>query len=160
MQRATLGSLALETKNLHTLLSHIAKKLNALHRPEPTHFVDDVHIKTHSFDLLDPEHLKASVVTFLVFWTAVACWILFNPPGGFMVVVLATGLSVITAFSPVKPSLLIIVFTLSFLFAAAAYVGCSFTICHFRLNRSIFFSFYKSVFSTSRSSWHATTSPS
>jgi len=123
MQRATLGSLALETKNLHTLLSHIAKKLNALHRPEPTHFVDDVHIKTHSFDLLDPEHLKASVVTFLVFWTAVACWILFNPPGGFMVVVLATGLSVITAFSPVKPSLLIIVFTLSFLFAAAAYVG-------------------------------------
>ena len=40
-----------------------------------------------------------------------------------MVVVLATGLSIITAFSPVKPSLLIIVFTLSFLFAAAAYVG-------------------------------------
>ncbi len=123
LQRATLGSLALETKKLHALLSRIARKLNALHRPEPTHFVDDEPVKTRAFDLLDPEHLKASVVTFLIFWTAVACWILFNPPGGFMVVVLATGLSVITAFSPVKPSLLIIVFTLSFLFAAAAYVG-------------------------------------
>ncbi len=123
LQRATLGSFALETKNLHALLSRIAKKLNALHRPEPTHFVDDERIKTHAFDLLDPEHLKASVITFLIFWTAVVCWILFNPPGGFMVVVLATGLSVITVFTPVKPSLLIIVFTLSFLFAAAAYVG-------------------------------------
>ena len=123
LQRATLGSLALETKKMHALLSRIAEKLNALHRPEPTHFVDDERVKAYAFDLLDPEHLKASIITFLIFWTAVACWILFNPPGGFMVVVLATGLSVITAFSPIKPSLLIIVFTLSFLFAAAAYVG-------------------------------------
>ncbi len=123
LQRATLGSLALETKKLHALLSHIANKLNALHRPEPTHFSNDIPVKSHAFDLLDPEHLKASIITFLIFWTAVACWILFNPPGGFMIVVLATGLSIITAFTPVKPSLLIIIFTLSFLFAAAAYVG-------------------------------------
>lgn len=123
LQRATLGSLALETKKLHALLSLIADKLNALHRPEPTHFSNDIPVKSHAFDLLDPEHLKASIITFLIFWTAVACWILFNPPGGFMVVVLATGLSIITAFTPVKPSLLIVIFTLSFLFATAAYVG-------------------------------------
>ena len=123
LQRATLGSLALETKKLHALLSRIARKLNALHRPEPTRFTDEIPVKAHAFDLFDPEHLKATLLTFLIFWTAVACWILFNPPGGFMVVILATGLSVITAFTPIKPSLLIIVFTLSFLFATAAYVG-------------------------------------
>ena len=70
----------------------------------------------------DLEHLKASLVTFMIFWTATLLWIYVNPPGGFLVVALATGLSVITTFTPVKPSLLMIVFTFSFLFAIAMYI--------------------------------------
>ncbi len=123
LERATLGALALETRNLHALLSRIAEKLNALHRSEPTQFNNDKPVHTHAFDLLDPEHLKAALITFLVFWAGVVFWIYFNPPGGFMVVTLATGLSVITAFSPIKPSQLIIIFTISFIVTTVAYIG-------------------------------------
>ncbi|WP_300368651.1 FUSC family protein [Hydrogenimonas sp.] len=74
------------------------------------------------FLFLDPENFKGALVTFLVFWTTTLIWILFNPPGGFYLVTLATSLSLYTAFSPLKPSLLIIVFSFAFVFTTFAYI--------------------------------------
>lgn len=71
----------------------------------------------------DIEHLKGVLVTFIIFWVATYFWITLNPFGGFMLVALATGLSVLTTFTPVAPSKLMIVFTLSFVFAILMYVG-------------------------------------
>ena len=122
LQRAALSSLVKQTCMLHDLLCRIASKLNALHRPEPTRFPIETKHTTPLFSWLDPEYLKASLTTFLIFWAGVVFWILLNPPGGFLIVALATSLSMITAFTPVKPSMLIIVLSLSFLVAAAAYV--------------------------------------
>jgi len=122
LQRATLSSILSETKKLHTSLQQIAHKLNSLNSTNVTHFEQKKTMKDSSFLWLAPEDLKGALISFLVFWTAVILWIMFNPPGGFYIVTMATGLSLITTFSPVKPSLLLIVFTLSFLFAAIMYI--------------------------------------
>ena len=122
LKRATLSSIVSEMDKLHALLRKVAYKLNALNSPRLTRFKEEPEAESSRFIWLDPEHLKGSLVTFLVFWTAVFLWITVNPPGGFYIVAMATGLSIITTFSPVKPSLLMIVFTLSFLFATAMYI--------------------------------------
>jgi hypothetical protein len=122
LQRATLSSILSETKKLHALLQKLSYKLNILNSPKPTIFKIEDKTKTSHFTWLDPEHLKGALITFLVFWTAVFFWITLNPPGGFYIIALATGLSVITTFSPIKPSMLIIVFTFSFIFATAIYI--------------------------------------
>jgi len=110
-------------KALHHHLRSLATKLNALNSPQPTRFPIEKTLKEKSrFLWLDIEHLKGSIITFALFWTGVVLWIYINPPGGFLIVTLATGLTVITTFTPVKPSLLIIVFTMAFLFAAAMYI--------------------------------------
>jgi hypothetical protein len=70
----------------------------------------------------DIEHIKGSLITFAVFWTTTAMWISLNPPGGFMVVTMATGLSVLTTFSPARPYMLIIAYTFSFIFAIFSYI--------------------------------------
>jgi uncharacterized membrane protein YccC len=49
-------------------------------------------------------------------------WIYFNPPGGFLIVTLATLLSLLTSFSPLKPSILAILFSVGFLFALLMYI--------------------------------------
>jgi len=78
--------------------------------------------KGERFIWLDPEYLKATMQLFFVFWFSVAFWIYLNPPGGFLVVILASMLGLLTTFSPLKPSLLIILFTLGFIFATLMYV--------------------------------------
>jgi len=78
--------------------------------------------KGRIFVWLDPEYFKATLQLFCVFWASVAFWIYFNPPTGFMVVMLASLLGLLTAFSPLKPSILVILFTLGFFFAIFAYV--------------------------------------
>ena len=122
LQRATLSSIVSEMNKLHAQLRKVAYKLNALNSPRPTRFKEEPEANNSRFIWLDPEHLKGSLITFLVFWTAVFLWITVSPPGGFYIVAMATGLSIITTFSPVKPSLLIIVFTFSFLFATVMYI--------------------------------------
>ncbi|WP_353662013.1 FUSC family protein [Hydrogenimonas sp. SS33] len=75
------------------------------------------------FLFFDPDHLLGTLVSFLIFWTATLAWVWFNPPGGFYIVTLATAISLYTVFSPIAhPSLMIVVYTLSFLFATLAYV--------------------------------------
>ncbi|WP_201352613.1 FUSC family protein [Hydrogenimonas urashimensis] len=79
--------------------------------------------KGAKFLLFDPDHLLGALVTFLIFWTATLAWIWFNPPGGFYLVTLATAISLYTVFSPIAhPSLMIAVYTLSFLFSTLAYI--------------------------------------
>jgi hypothetical protein len=74
------------------------------------------------FIWLDPEYFKATIQLFVIFWVSVAFWIYFNPPGGFLVVMLATLIGLITTFSPIKPALLIILFTFGFIFATLSYI--------------------------------------
>ena len=74
------------------------------------------------FNWFDLEDMKGTLVSFLIYWATTLFWIAFNPPAGFLIVTLATALSVLTTFSPVKPSLLIIVFSFSFIFATTMYI--------------------------------------
>ena len=71
---------------------------------------------------LDLENLKTAVRAFTIFWIATAIWIQFNPPGGFMFVTMCTVLIPLVSYTPVTPKLLIILFSLGFLFALPAYV--------------------------------------
>jgi hypothetical protein len=74
------------------------------------------------FNFQDTEALKASFITLLIFWVSVWCWIYFNPPMGFYIVALATSFSFLTVMSPIKPSILLIVYTLAFVLALVSYL--------------------------------------
>jgi len=75
-----------------------------------------------SFIFLDPDNFKATLQLLAVFWSSTLFWIYFNPPGGFLLVILATLLGLFTTFSPLKPTLLMTLLSFGFLFATAMYV--------------------------------------
>ncbi len=75
-----------------------------------------------SFIWLDVEHIKGAIQAFIVFWCAAAIWYFLNPPGGFMLVMLATGFSALTSFSPVKPSVMAILINISLFIAITLYI--------------------------------------
>jgi uncharacterized membrane protein YgaE (UPF0421/DUF939 family) len=119
--RGALVATVLDIQKLHARLRALAEKFNAILSPYPTRF--ELSRNTVSaFNWLDVEDLKGTFISFLIFWTTTIFWIVVNPPAGFLIVTLATALSVLTTYSPLKPSLLIILFTLSFIFAAAMYI--------------------------------------
>jgi uncharacterized membrane protein YgaE (UPF0421/DUF939 family) len=122
LDRASLTSTVSDMLKLRKQLCKLAEKLNSLISPMPTFFTLEDTVKPSTFLWFDMEDMKGSLITFIIFWASVLLWIFVNPPGGFTIVVLATGLSIITTFSPLKPSLLIIIFSLSFVFATAMYV--------------------------------------
>ena len=78
--------------------------------------------KGRMFVWLDPEYFKATLQLFVIFWASVSYWIYINPPAGFLVVMLATLLGLLTTFSPLKPSILVILFSFGFIFATAMYI--------------------------------------
>jgi len=123
LERASLITTTQDMKKLHEELRTLATKLNRIHSPLPTFFDSENIPENKRFLWGDSEHLKGVLVTFLIFWAAVVFWITMNPPGAFLVVALATALSVLTTFSPLKPSVLMIIFTLSFIFATFMYVA-------------------------------------
>ncbi|OQX75450.1 MAG: hypothetical protein B6D54_05855 [Epsilonproteobacteria bacterium 4484_65] len=122
LEHASLLTTIQNMKKLHNELRILAKKLNNIISPIPTFFELEDIPKNRHFLWGDIEHLKGALVTFIIFWASTIFWITMNPPGGFLVVVAATGFSVMTTFSPLKPSMLIIIFTLSFIFSALMYV--------------------------------------
>jgi len=122
LEYASLLTTIQDMKKLHEELRTLAKKLNSLNSPVPTFFELEDIPKNRHFLWGDIEHLKGALVTFIIFWTATLFWITMNPPGGFLVVVTATGFSIMTTFSPLKPSMLIIIFTLSFIFSTLMYI--------------------------------------
>lgn len=75
-----------------------------------------------SFIWFDIEHIKGAIQAFVVFWMATAIWYFLNPPGGFMLVMLATGFSALTSFSPIKPSVMAILINVSLLIAILVYI--------------------------------------
>jgi len=123
LERASLITTVQEMKKLYESLRQLAIKLNRIHSPLPTYFDKENIPQNSRFLWGNMEHFKGVLVTFIIFWAATYFWIMTNPPGGFMIVALATGLSVLTTFTPIKPSMLIVVFTLSFIFATFMYVA-------------------------------------
>lgn len=123
IERASLITTMQDMQKLYKELRTLATKLNRIHSPLPTFFDIENLPDNKRFIWGDIEHLKGVLVTFIIFWTATFFWIQFNPSGGFMIVALATGLSVLTTFTPIKPSMLIVVFSISFIFATFMYVA-------------------------------------
>lgn len=123
IDRAAFASSILDMKKLHKKLRVLAEKLNAMISPLPTKFVlVNTATKSSAFLWFDIEDMKGTLLSFFIFWFATFVWIFVNPPAGFMIVTLATALSVLTTFSPLKPSILIFVFSISFAFATLMYV--------------------------------------
>ena len=123
LERASLITTIQDMTKLHEELRTLAIKLNRIHSPLPTYFDKEEHVDSGRFLWGDVEHLKGMLVTFIIFWVATYFWITMNPVGGFMIVALATGLSVLTTFTPIKPSMLIVIFTISFIFATFMYIA-------------------------------------
>jgi hypothetical protein len=123
LERASLITTMQDMQKLHAELRTLATKLNRIHSPLPTFFEIEQLPENKRFLWGDIEHLKGVLVTFIIFWAATFFWIHTNPAGGFMIVALATVLSVLTTFTPIKPSMLIVVFSLSFIFATFMYVA-------------------------------------
>lgn len=123
LERASLITTIQDMTKLHEELRTLAIKLNRIHSPLPTYFDKEERIDSGRFLWGDVEHLKGVLVTFIIFWVATYFWITMNPGGGFMIVALATGLSVLTTFTPIKPSMLILIFTISFIFATFMYIA-------------------------------------
>lgn len=122
IDRAVLSSTIIDIKKLHKKLRKLAEKLNAMINPLPTKFTLEDIPKPSNFLWFDIEDIKGTLISFLIFWFATFVWIFVNPPAGFMIVTLATALSVLTTFSPLKPSILIFVFSIAFAFATLMYV--------------------------------------
>jgi len=122
IDRAALTATILDIEKLHTELRALAEKLNAIISPYPTHFELSKLASPSSFNWFDAEDMKGALISFIIFWVTTLFWITVNPPAGFLIVTLATALSVLTTFSPLKPSILIIIFTFSFIFATAMYI--------------------------------------
>ena len=60
---------------LHEALRRLAGQLEDINSPLPTSFTLAPQISDPYFSWTDPETLKGSIVTFLVFWASVTCWI-------------------------------------------------------------------------------------
>ena len=122
LERASMLTTIQNMQKLHKELRVLAQKLNSLNSSKPTFFTLEEIPENKRFLWGNIEHLKGALITFIIFWAAVYVWITFNPPGGFMVVLYSTILSVHTTFTPVKPLLLMIVFTISFILATFSYI--------------------------------------
>ena len=122
IDRAAFTSTMIDMATLHEILRGLAQKFNTIISPYPTRFTLSKIPSPSKFNWFDVEDLKGTLISFLIFWSSTYFWIMFNPPGGFLIVTLATALSVLTTFSPLKPSLLIIIFSLSFIFATTMYI--------------------------------------
>lgn len=122
LQRSIIVTHAEIINKIHHLLRVLADRLNTLNGETST--IESQHLAQAAphFIWLDPEYLRGVVQTFLIFWFSTAMWIYFNPPGGFILVTLATLLSLLTSFSPLKPSVLTKLFTVGFVFAIAMYI--------------------------------------
>jgi hypothetical protein len=85
---------------------------------------NDTKSQKHIFDFVwfDIEDIKGTILTFLIFWSSIALWMILEIPYGFYIMVVATSLSLYTTYSIVKPKLLIILFSISFVFATISYI--------------------------------------
>jgi len=122
LKRANVISFIKNLSDIHVILIKISRVLNSINSDIEITFDKSRSVKSLKFIWLDVDSFTGALQSFLIFWFATAFWIYFNPVGGFKVVALATILSVITTNSPVKPSLLTILFTFGFIFATLMYI--------------------------------------
>ncbi|WP_299015609.1 FUSC family protein [uncultured Photobacterium sp.] len=83
---------------------------------------EDLVEKEARFNWWDAENAKSAVKAFFIYWLTGVIWILFNPPGGYNLVVFSTLFASILSFMPLHPVMLFILFTLGFIFSVPAYV--------------------------------------
>ena len=122
IQKASILSMGYDLEQLHKNIRELALLLQSSMSAKPTLF-DIEAPKSSLFIWGDIEDIKGTFVSFLIFWFATFFWIIFNPPAGFLIVTLATAMSILTTFTAVKPSLLMIVFSISFIFASFMYIA-------------------------------------
>lgn len=108
--------------NLQGLLRQLAGAINSLQYDQGGFEPAAARQGPPRFLWLDVENIKTGIRAFTTFWIATAIWIEFNPPMGFMFVTLSTALIPLVSYTPVTPKLLIILFSIGFMFAVPAYV--------------------------------------
>ncbi|WP_444544081.1 FUSC family protein [Photobacterium aphoticum] len=75
-----------------------------------------------NFNWWDAENAKTAIKVFMIYWLTAGFWILFNPPGGYNLVIFGTLFVSLLSYMPVHPFALFILFTLGFIFSVPAYV--------------------------------------
>ena len=123
LKRARLTTTVEEMSRLHRELRKLSFEINQAASMKPALFTPGEMPASSAFNWFDIDDIKATFVSILIYWTSVAFWIYFNPPAGFLIVTMATLLSLLTVNSPLKPSLLIILFSFSFIFSISMYVA-------------------------------------
>jgi len=122
IQRASIITRGRHLQKLLNELIELSKKINISLSPYPTIFDTDNREEVSKFLWFDMEDIKGTLVSFLIFWVSTLIWIEFHPPGGFILVTLATTMSLYTTFSILKPTTMMIAFTISFIFAIFSYI--------------------------------------
>ncbi len=105
------GILIYTAVTLYLFPQKLSKKQEEKEEKEMSHFI--------WFDIDD---LKASFMSFLVFWVGIYIWIVWHPPQGFYIVALATALSLYTVNTPINAMILIVLFSVSLIIAALSYI--------------------------------------
>jgi len=119
---ARVASRADAISSLQALLRQLAGAINSLLYDQSGFEPAENRQGPPRFLWLDLESIKTGIRAFTTFWIATAIWIEFNPPMGFMFVTLCTALIPLVSYTPVTPKLLIILFSIGFIFAVPAYV--------------------------------------
>ncbi|WP_394126510.1 FUSC family protein [Vibrio hepatarius] len=116
----TLGHLL---KTMHQSLSRLAESISCIDSvTNNISFDQELPKQQGRFLWWDAENFKTAVKTFTTYWVAGLIWIYFNPPGGYSFVAFSTIFMSLLSFIPVHPFLLLILFTMGFLFAMPSYV--------------------------------------
>jgi len=123
LDRAQLTSLYAELCTLHGALKKLLETLNRIVSPEPDPAESFAEGRKPSlFHWGDPDDLKATLASLLVFWSGLAVWYFFNVPEGYKVAALGFSLSLLIFFTPLNPLALILIFSLSFFVSFVTYV--------------------------------------
>ena len=123
LDRAQLTSLYAELCTLHSALKKLLETLNRIVSPEPDPAESFAEGRKPSlFHWGDPDDLKATLASLLVFWSGLAVWYFFNVPEGYKVAALGFSLSLLIFFTPLNPLALILIFSLSFFVSFVTYV--------------------------------------
>lgn len=85
-------------------------------------FHEELPARQPAFNWWDAENAKSAVKVMVTYWLTGIIWILFNPPGGYNFVVFCTLFVSILSFLPIHPVLLLILFSLGFIFSVPSYV--------------------------------------
>ncbi len=116
----TLGFLL---ESMHQNLSRLAESISCIDSvTNNVSFEIELPKSKSKFLWWDAENFKTAVKTFVTYWVAGLIWIYFNPPGGYSFVIFSTIFMSLLSFMPVHPILLLVLFTLGFVFAVPSYV--------------------------------------